>query len=50
MNFLIKYYQEIAKGNILVGEELLKQFDNIIADLENPKYYFDYIPLNVDPS
>ncbi len=47
MNYLVEYYQEIAKGNILVGEELQKQLDKLIADLNNPMYYYDENPGNL---
>lgn len=47
MNYLIEYYNEIQKGNILVGEELKKQIDKLIADLDNPRYIFDEKPGNL---
>ncbi len=47
MNYLIKYYHEIEKGNILVGEELKKQLDTLILDLDNPRYIFDEKPGNL---
>ncbi|MBI9008689.1 MAG: terminase large subunit [Tenericutes bacterium] len=47
MNYLVEYYQEIEKGNILVGEELKKQLDILILDLENPRYIFDEKPGNL---
>ena len=47
MNYLVDYYSEIIKGNILVGEELKKQIDKLITDLDNPRYIFDEKPGNL---
>jgi len=47
MNYLVEYYHEIEKGNILVGEELKKQLDTLILDLDNPRYIFDEKPGNL---
>lgn len=47
MNCLIEYYNEIQNGNILVGEELKKQIDKLITDLDNPRYNFDEKPGNL---
>jgi len=44
MNYLAEYYQEIKNGNIIVGEELQKQLDILIIDLDNPRYVFDEQP------
>ena len=44
MNCLVEYYQEIEKGNILVGEELNKQLYTLILDLDNSRYIFDEKP------
>jgi len=44
MNYLVEYYQEIEKGNILVGEELKKQLYTLILDLDNSRYIFDEKP------
>ncbi|MCL2521268.1 MAG: terminase large subunit [Erysipelotrichales bacterium] len=43
-NYLIEYYQEIEKGNIIVGKELKSQLDFLIAELSNPKFTFDPKP------
>ena len=43
-NYLIKYYEEIKVGNIIVGNELKKQLDYLILELDNPKYVFDPKP------
>lgn len=43
-NYLIQYYEEIEKGNIIVGRELKAQLDYLISELDNPKYIFDPKP------
>lgn len=43
-NYLIQYYQEIKKGNIIVGSELMMQLDFLIDELNNPKFVFDTKP------
>ncbi len=43
-NYLIEYYQEINKGNIMVGKELKAQLDFLILELNNPKFIFDPKP------
>jgi phage terminase large subunit-like protein len=47
MNYLIEYHRQIDDGNILVGEELRKQLDILLSDLENPRYVFDEAPGNL---
>jgi phage terminase large subunit-like protein len=47
MNYLIEYKNEIENGNIIVGEELKKELDKLIEDLDNPLYYFDDKPGNL---
>ena len=47
MNYLIDYYNEIKKGNIIVGEELKTQLDQLIKDLNNTLYIFDEQPGNL---
>jgi phage terminase large subunit-like protein len=47
MNYLIEYYNEINNGNIIVGEELKTQLDQLIKDLDNPLYSFDEQPGNL---
>ena len=44
MNYLLKYYEEIKSGNIIVGQELKKVLDELILDLDNPKFIFDELP------
>lgn len=40
-NYLIEYKNEIDKGNIVVGQELYLELENLINDLNNDEYYFD---------
>ena len=47
MNYLIEYVNEINKGNITVGNELKQVLDNLIKDLDNPRYIFDETPGNL---
>lgn len=47
MNYLIEYYNEIINGDIIVGEELRKELDQLTKDLDNPRYYFDEKPGNL---
>ncbi len=47
MNYLVKYYNEIQKGNILIGKELKLELDNLIKDLDNPRYIYDEKPGNL---
>jgi len=44
MNYLVKYYNEIEKGNIIVGQELKEALNQLIIDLDNPTYIFDEKP------
>ena len=44
MNYLIEYHNEIDAGNIMVGEELKKELNQLTLDLDNPIYYFDEKP------
>ena len=47
MNYLSDYYNEIQKGNIVVGKELFTVIESLIADMENPRYIFDEKPGNI---
>ena len=47
MNYLLEYYNKVDSGNIIIGEELRKQLDKLIKDLDNPRYYFDEKPGNI---
>lgn len=41
-NYILKYYQQIVAGDILVSKKVRLQFDKIVEDLKHPgKYYFD---------
>lgn len=39
--FLEQYDEEIRKGNIIVGYWIRKELDNLLADLNDPRYIFD---------
>src|SRR5690554_6780021 len=47
MNYLLEYYNQVNSGDIIVGKELRKQLDQLIKDLDNPRYYFDEKPGNI---
>src|SRR5690554_4302944 len=47
MNYLLDYYNEIQKGNIVVGKELFTVIESLIADMDNPRYIFDEKPGNI---
>jgi len=47
MNYLSEYLHQIKQGAILVGEELKRQLDTLIRDLEDPRYSFDENPGNL---
>ena len=40
-NYLIAYREQIRIGKIKAGYELTKELDNLIEDLENPRYIYD---------
>ncbi len=44
MSYLVEYYEKIKDGKILVGEELLTVLEKLIADMENPRYFYDTRP------
>jgi len=44
MNYLLEYFQKIETGEILVGQELKNVLDDLIDDLDNPRYTFDEKP------
>ena len=35
--FLTQYREEIRKGYIVVGQQLLMELDNLMEDLNNPR-------------
>lgn len=39
--YLEEYYQKCKSGEILVGQELMTELENLIADLDDPNYYYD---------
>ena len=39
--WLFKYRQTIKTGQIKAGQELIMQLDNLIRDLDNPRYFYD---------
>ncbi len=47
MNYLKEYYQKIESGEIIIGEELKKELDQLIKDLDDPRYYYDEKPGNI---
>lgn len=44
MNYLLEYYRQVSEGHILVGDELRKQLDVLLREIENPRYEFDEVP------
>ncbi len=40
-SYFLEYYNAISKGEIIVGQELLKCLKNLIDDLNNDKYIYD---------
>lgn len=43
-NYLLEYYDEIQKGNIIIGNELRTTLDKLVEDLSNPRYIYDTTP------
>ena len=41
MSYLIEYREAIRRGEIIAGMELITELDNLIEDLNNPKYIYD---------
>lgn len=41
MTYLEQYREAIRAGEIISGQELIQELDKLIADLNNPKYYYD---------
>lgn len=39
--YLWQYYEQINKGNIVVGIELYTELQKLVNDFNNPKYYYD---------
>lgn len=40
-NYLIAYREAIRTGEIVAGQELITELDNLIEDLDNPRYIYD---------
>lgn len=40
-SYFLEYYQEIKAGHIIAGQELIQCLENLLADLDNDKYYYD---------
>lgn len=47
MNYLVEYYNEIKKGQIIVGNELMMVIEGLVKDLEDHRYIFDEKPGNL---
>lgn len=40
-NYLLEYREAIRRGEIIAGHELIDELDNLIRDLDNPRYIYD---------
>lgn len=40
-NYLLQYREAIRRGEIVAGVELITELDNLIADMDNPRYIYD---------
>lgn len=40
-NYLIKYWNMIQRGEVIVGYWLKKEIENLVNDLKNPRYIYD---------
>ena len=40
-NYLVQYRDAIKRGEIVAGMELITELDNLIRDLDNPRYIYD---------
>ena len=40
-NYLLQYREAIKRGEIIAGNELITELDNLIRDLNNPRYIYD---------
>ena len=40
-NYLLQYRDAVRSGEIVAGVELITELDNLIADLDNPRYIYD---------
>ena len=39
--YLVQYREAIRRGEIIAGQELIIELDRLIADLDNPRYFYD---------
>lgn len=39
--YLEEYYQKAKSGEILIGQELLQELENLMQDMNNPRYIYD---------
>ena len=46
-NYLLQYRDAIRRGEIVAGVELITELDNLIRDLDNPRYIYDTRDANV---
>lgn len=40
-SYLLEYYNKIKSGEIIAGQELIQQLENLIEDLDSPDYFYD---------
>ena len=40
-NYLLQYREAIKRGDIIAGNELITELDNLIRDLNDPRYIYD---------
>ena len=40
-NYLLRYREAIRRGEIIAGVELITELDNLISDLDDPRYIYD---------
>lgn len=40
-NYLLQYREAIRRGEIIAGVELITELDNLISDLDDPRYIYD---------
>jgi phage terminase large subunit-like protein len=40
-NYLLEYREAIRRGDIVAGVELITELDNLIADMDDPRYIYD---------
>ena len=41
MSYLLEYREAIRKGEVIAGQEMIMELDNLIEDLDNPEYLYD---------